>query len=222
MSEQADQEQGEQPEQAEAATDELRAFFGLTWAPMEHFAQMLVAEGELRGLIGPREVPRLWSRHLLNSAAISRFVPDEAEVADIGSGAGFPGVVLAIMRPDTTVHLVEPMERRVAWLTDVAEEVGLDNVMIHHARAEELHGRQTFDVVTARAVAALDRLTRWAMPLVRPGGELVALKGRRAGEELGEARNVLRKLGASSTRVETVTGLPLGTTATIVQVTKRI
>ncbi|RPF26764.1 16S rRNA (guanine(527)-N(7))-methyltransferase RsmG [Georgenia muralis] len=210
----------EQVEEAEGATDELRAFFGLAWAPIEHFAQMLVAEGELRGLIGPREVPRLWSRHLLNSAAVSAFVPSDAEVADIGTGAGFPGVVLAIMRPDTTVHLVEPMERRVAWLDDVAEEVGLDNVRIHHARAEELHGRQTFDVVTARAVAALEKLARWAMPLVRPGGELLALKGRRAEEELHEARYVLRKLGASSTRVETVTGLPLEATARIVQVTR--
>jgi 16S rRNA (guanine527-N7)-methyltransferase len=209
-------------EHAEEATDELRDFFGLAWAPMEHFAEMLVAEGELRGLIGPREVPRLWSRHLVNSAAISPFVPSDADVADIGSGAGFPGVVLAIMRPDTTVHLIEPMERRVAWLSDVAEEVGLDNVTIHHARAEEIHGRQTFDVVTARAVASLDKLARWAMPLVRPGGALVALKGRRAEEEVGEAKHVLRKLGATSTRVDTVTGLPLDTSATVVRVNKRI
>lgn len=211
----------EHTEEPEELTAELREFFGLSWAPMAHFAQMLVAEGELRGLIGPREVPRLWSRHLVNSAAVSAFVPEDAVVADVGSGAGFPGMVLAILRADTTVHLIEPMERRVVWLSDVVEEVGLDNVVIHHGRAEELHGRQTFDVVTARAVAALDKLARWAMPLVRPGGTLVALKGRRAEEELDEAKYVLRKLGAASSRVESVSGLPLATAATVVVVTKR-
>ncbi|MFH5821399.1 16S rRNA (guanine(527)-N(7))-methyltransferase RsmG [Georgenia sp. AZ-5] len=191
-------------EEVEQPSPEMRAAFGATFAAAEHFATMLAEEGELRGLIGPRELPRLWSRHIMNSVAVTRFVREAAAVADVGSGAGFPGVVLAIARPDVETHLIEPMERRVAWLADVVEELGLDNVVIHHARAEELHGRASFDVVTARAVAAMDKLARWTMPLVRGGGSLVALKGQRARDEVEAARYVLRKLGAADTAVHEV------------------
>jgi 16S rRNA (guanine527-N7)-methyltransferase len=208
-------------ESVEAPSDEVRELFGLSWAPMQHFAQMLVEEGELRGLIGPRELPRLWTRHIVNSAAVAPFVDEEATLADVGSGAGFPGIVLAIMRPDLDVHLIEPMERRVAWLTDVVEEVDLDNVTIVQARAEELHGKASFDVVTARAVAALDKLARWTLPLVSAGGRLVALKGQRAGEEVENAKYVLRKLGARDTRVEEVQPVPRGERTTVVVVDKR-
>jgi len=208
-------------ESVEAPSDEVRELFGLSWAPMQHFAQMLVEEGELRGLIGPRELPRLWSRHIVNSAAVAPFVDEEATLADVGSGAGFPGIVLAIMRPDLDVHLIEPMERRVAWLTDVVEEVDLDNVTIVQARAEELHGEASFDVVTARAVAALDKLARWSLPLVSAGGRLVALKGQRASEEVENAKYVLRKLGARDTRVEEVQPVPRGEKTTVVVVDKR-
>ncbi|MPV37934.1 16S rRNA (guanine(527)-N(7))-methyltransferase RsmG [Georgenia subflava] len=207
--------------EVERPTAEVQELFGLSWSAMEHFAQMLVEEGELRGLIGPRELPRLWSRHLVNSAAVSPFVPDEAAVADVGSGAGFPGMVLAIMRPDVTVHLIEPMERRVVWLDDVARELELDNVEVVHARAEELHKKVRFDVVTARAVAAMDKLARWTLPLVRPGGRLVALKGRRAEEELEAAKYVLRKLGAGDVSVEEVRPVREGESTVVVVVTKR-
>ncbi|KAE8763559.1 16S rRNA (guanine(527)-N(7))-methyltransferase RsmG [Georgenia thermotolerans] len=186
---------------AEVPTPAVREYFGLAWAPVEHFAQMLVEEGELRGLIGPRELPRLWSRHLVNSAAVAPFLDQRAAVADVGSGAGFPGIVLAAVRPDLEMHLIEPMERRIAWLADVVEELGLDNVMLHHARAEELHKRASFDHVTARAVAAMDKLARWTLPLVRRGGTLVALKGQRAGEEVESAKYVLKKLGVVSTEI---------------------
>jgi 16S rRNA (guanine527-N7)-methyltransferase len=189
------------PEEPTAA---VREFFGLAWAPVEHFAQMLAEEGELRGLIGPRELPRLWSRHLVNSAAVAPFLDKHAAVADVGSGAGFPGVVLAAVRPDLEMHLVEPMERRIAWLADVVDELGLDNVVLHHARAEELHKKVTFDHVTARAVAAMDKLGRWTLPLVRGGGSLVALKGQRAAEELESAKYVLKKLGVANTAVHEV------------------
>ncbi|WP_448073989.1 16S rRNA (guanine(527)-N(7))-methyltransferase RsmG [Georgenia yuyongxinii] len=179
----------------------MRAYFGLAWAPIQHFAQMLTDEGELRGLIGPRELPRLWGRHLVNSAAVAPFLNEAAAVADVGSGAGFPGLVLAIVRPDLELHLVEPMERRIAWLSDVVEEIGLDNVTLHHARAEQLHRQRSFDHVTARAVAAMEKLARWTVPLVKPGGTLVALKGQRATDELDAAKYVLRKLGVVETTV---------------------
>jgi 16S rRNA (guanine527-N7)-methyltransferase len=192
------------PGEVEQPTAALREYFGLAWAPMEHFASMLVDEGELRGLIGPRELPRLWSRHLVNSAAVAPFLPERAEVADVGSGAGFPGIVLAIVRPDLEMHLIEPMERRTAWLADVVAEIGLDNVVLHQARAEELHKKAAFDHVTARAVAALEKLARWTVPLVRPGGTLVALKGQRASDEVESAKYVLRKLGIVGTEVHAV------------------
>ncbi|UNX54961.1 16S rRNA (guanine(527)-N(7))-methyltransferase RsmG [Georgenia sp. TF02-10] len=209
------------PPPVEEPSAEVRELFGLAWAPVQQFARMLAEEGELRGLIGPRELPRLWTRHLVNSAAVVPFVPPDSTVADIGSGAGFPGIVLAAMRPDVTVDLVEPMERRVTWLADVVEEVGLDNVRLVRARAEELHGRASFDVVTARAVAALDKLARLTLPLVRPGGALVALKGRRAAEEVEAARYVLRKLGVDGARVEEVTPVAGVEPATVVVARKR-
>jgi 16S rRNA (guanine527-N7)-methyltransferase len=208
-------------EAVEAPSDEVRELFGLSWAPIQHFAEMLVEEGELRGLIGPRELPRLWTRHIVNSAAVAPFIAEDATVADVGSGAGFPGVVLAIMRPDLDVHLIEPMERRVAWLTDVVEEVDLDNVTIIQARAEELHGKASYGVVTARAVAALDKLARWTLPLVSPNGRLVALKGQRAAEEVEKAKYVLRKLGARDTRIEEVNPLSGGESTTVVVIDKR-
>ena len=160
------------------------------------FAALLAREGETRGLIGPREIPRLWSRHIVNSLAINDFVPEGATVADIGSGAGFPGVVLAITRPDVTVALIDSMERRTEWLEHVRVSLGLKNVVVVTNRAESLRGHRRFDVVTARAVAPMDRLVRWALPLVRSGGRLVALKGQRALEELLTLDEPYRSLDA--------------------------
>lgn len=167
--------------------------FGDSAPKVEAFASLLAAEGELRGLIGPRELPRLWTRHLLNSSAVASFVPTGARFADIGSGAGFPGVVVAIMREDLDVHLVEPMDRRTTWLEYVANELSLENITVVRARAEELHGTVSFDAVSARAVAALKKLVPWTAPLIAPGGRLVALKGERAAMEVDEAAKVLRK-----------------------------
>lgn len=181
---------------------EAPGVFGDSWDQVQAFARMLEEQGELRGLIGPRELPRLWTRHLLNSAAVAQFCSPDTMVADIGSGAGFPGLVLAIMRPDLTVHLVEPMERRVAWLSDVVADVGLGNVVVRRARAEELD--QQFDVVTARAVAALRKLVPWVAPLLKPGGRLVALKGARAAAEIEDAQKVLRRAKLQDVRVHEV------------------
>ena len=188
----------------EQAPAEAAGVFGAAWPRLEAFADLLVREGELRGLIGPRELPRLWTRHLLNSSAVAGFVPHGATFGDVGSGAGFPGVVVALMRPDLEVTLIEPMERRVAWLHDVASELSIDNVTVERARAEELHGAREFDVVSARAVAALKKLIPWVAPLIAPGGSLVALKGERAALEIDEAAKALRKYRLRDAQVHEV------------------
>ncbi|MCM3661152.1 16S rRNA (guanine(527)-N(7))-methyltransferase RsmG [Georgenia satyanarayanai] len=188
----------------ERVPDSAISVFGDSWPKLEQFAAMLVAEGELRGLIGPRELPRLWTRHLLNSSAVAPFVPEGVAFADIGSGAGFPGIVVAIMRPDLDVHLIEPMERRTTWLEDVSRELSLSNVTVVRARAEELHGAAGYDAVSARAVAALKKLVPWVGPLIAPGGRLVALKGERAAAEVIEAEKMLRKHGLRATSVQEV------------------
>lgn len=147
------------------------------------------------GLIGPREVPILWERHILNCAVIEDAFPAGARLIDVGSGAGLPGVALAVSRPDLEVHLIEPMQRRTDWLEGTVEEIGLANVTVHRGRAEEFHGDLSAPFVTARAVARLDKLARWCFPLVETGGSLVALKGRSAREELAATTKVLRRLG---------------------------
>lgn len=147
----------------------------------------------VRGLIGPREVPRLWERHLMNCAVLGEAIPPGSSVCDIGSGAGLPGLVLAIARPDVRLTLVEPLLRRTIYLSEVVEELGLDNVEVHRGRADSLHGTRDFDVVTSRAVAPLERLLQWSMPLVSPRGALVAMKGSSITEEIEEARPVLKR-----------------------------
>ena len=171
-------------EDFEQPSQEMRELFGVAFSAAEHFADMLVAEGELRGLVGPRELPRLWSRHIVNSAAVVPFLPRRGSVADVGSGAGFPGIVVALMRPDLEVTLIETMERRVEWLD-------LDNVTIRRARAEEIKDR--YDAVTARAVANLSKLVRLTSGLLRPGGSLLALKGAKAQQEVDDAKYVIKK-----------------------------
>jgi 16S rRNA (guanine527-N7)-methyltransferase len=171
--------------------------FGLERLPLAvRYAELLATEGVLRGLIGPREAPRLWDRHLLNCAVLDELVPQGAAVADVGSGAGLPGLVLAIARPDLRVTLVEPLLRRTRFLEEAVVVLGLEGqVEVLRGRAEELGGDRMFAVVTARAVAPLDRLARWCLPLVAPGGELVAMKGASASAEVESAGPALRKLG---------------------------
>ena len=158
----------------------------------ERYADLLATEGVVRGLIGPREAPRLWDRHLLNCAVLAEAVPEAVTVGDLGSGAGLPGLVLAIARPDVRVTLVEPLLRRTTFLEEVVAELGL-GVEVVRARAEDLHGSRTFDVVTSRAVAPLDRLLGWSMPLVAPTGALVAMKGSSAPDEVAAAEPVLAR-----------------------------
>jgi len=136
-------------------------------------------------------VPRLWERHLLNCGVLAEAVPPESTVVDLGSGAGLPGIVLAIARPDLRITLVEPLLRRASFLEEVVEDLGLDGVEVVRGRADDLHGRRLFDVVTSRAVAPLERLLRWSMPLVAPRGALVAMKGSSVDAEILAAAPVL-------------------------------
>lgn len=155
------------------------------------YADLLATDGVVRGLIGPREAPRLWDRHLLNSAVLGEAIPQGSTVCDIGSGAGLPGLVVAIARPDLSITLVEPLLRRTTFLDEVVEALSLTNVEVVRGRADALHGSRTFDVVTSRAVAPLDRLLEWSMPLVAPTGALVAMKGSNVAEEIEAAWPVL-------------------------------
>jgi 16S rRNA (guanine527-N7)-methyltransferase len=160
--------------------------FASRLALAERYAGWLADAGVVRGLIGPREVPRLWDRHLLNCGVLADAVDQGLRVADVGSGAGLPGLVVAVRRPDLRVTLVEPLLRRSIFLEEVVADLGLDNVEVVRARAEELHGRRTFDVVTSRAVAPMDRLLRWCLPLCGPAGAVLAIKGSRVAEEVAE------------------------------------
>lgn len=176
--------------------------FPLARLPLaERYAELLATEGVLRGLIGPREAPRLWDRHLLNSAALAQAIPESTTVCDIGSGAGLPGIVLAIAREDLTVTLVEPLLRRTAFLEEVVADLGLANVEVIRGRAEALHGSRRFDVVTSRAVAPMGRLLEWSMPLVARDGALVAMKGSSVADELAEATATLGRLGCAQPEV---------------------
>ncbi|MBH5335959.1 16S rRNA (guanine(527)-N(7))-methyltransferase RsmG [Streptomyces pactum] len=186
-------EAAELPPAPEVAED----VFGERFPEAVRYGELLADVGVTRGLIGPREVPRLWERHLLNCAVLSEVVPEGVTVCDVGSGAGLPGIPLALTRPDLRITLLEPLLRRTNFLREVVELLGLDHVTVVRGRAEEVLGKlPPVHVVTARAVAPLDRLAGWGVPLLRPYGEMLALKGDTAEEELKQARSALGKLGA--------------------------
>jgi 16S rRNA (guanine527-N7)-methyltransferase len=180
------------------------AVFGPALATAETFADLLATRGMEQGLIGPREVPRLWDRHLLNCAVVAELIAPGCEtLADIGSGAGLPGLVLAMMRPDVKVTLVESMARRCRFLSECVAELGLTNVSVLRSRAEDAAaaGLPGADVATARAVAPLSRLAELAVRVVRPGGMVLAIKGSTAADELRDAAPVLRRIGAHGAEV---------------------
>lgn len=177
---------------------------------------MLASSGVDRGLIGPREAPRLWERHILNCAALAPALSADGSAADVGSGAGLPGLVLAVCRPDVRFTLVEPLLRRTDFLTETVNTLGLGNVEVLRARAEDVD--RSYDVVTARAVAPLARLAQWCLPLCRPGGELLAIKGRSARQELDAAVPTLRQLGARNWKIETFRDERLTQPTTVVRI----
>lgn len=169
---------------------------------LRDFARDLGERGEELGLIGPLEPPRLWTRHLLNSAVLAPLITSGARVADIGTGGGMPGLVLAIVRPDAQFLLIEPMERRCNWLNEQIERLALENVEVRRGRVEEYHGAFEVDQVTARAVTALRKLVPLTAPLVRDGGEMLFLKGTSVDEEIRTAERALRKHRVHSVTVE--------------------
>ncbi|MTD56148.1 16S rRNA (guanine(527)-N(7))-methyltransferase RsmG [Amycolatopsis pithecellobii] len=205
----------------EDVEDSTAKVFGAGLPRAKRFAELLEQHGVERGLIGPREVERLWERHLLNSAVIGERIPDGVSVVDVGSGAGLPGIPLAIARPDLEITLVEPMARRVDWLAEVIEELDLD-VRVIRGRAEEKVVRAeigTADVVTARAVAPLARLAGWCLPLLREGGMMLAVKGASARDEVTrDAAAVSRVGGGTPTVSECGAGLvEVPTTVVIIE-----
>lgn len=204
----------------------LAVVFGERAAAATEYARILATDGVEQGLLGPREVPRLWERHILNCAAVLPLLPQAADstdpmVCDVGSGAGLPGLVVALALPDLPVTLLEPLLRRATFLGEVSAALQLDNVRVIRARAEDCVGRISAAAVTARAVAPLERLARWTLPLVAPGGELLAMKGSTADEELATAARVLRQFGADFWHIERVIPWEVaGAAATVVRVRK--
>ncbi|MFD0398835.1 16S rRNA (guanine(527)-N(7))-methyltransferase RsmG [Kitasatospora sp. NPDC127121] len=195
-----------------------REVFGDRFDAAVRYTELLATAGVRRGLIGPREVPRLWDRHVLNCAVLAELLPAGSTLCDVGSGAGLPGIPVALVRPDVSVTLLEPLLRRTTFLEEVVRELGLENVTVLRGRAEEMVGKLAVDVVTARAVAPLDRLAGWGMPLLRPHGQMLALKGDSAEQELADSRAGLTKLGAVEWSVISVGEGTLETSTRVVQV----
>ena len=187
--------------QFEAEPESANAIFGPQIEKARAFAQKLANDSDDLGLLGPRELDKLWSRHILNSAVVAETVKAGGLVADVGSGAGLPGIPMAIALPEAHFVLIEPMERRSSWMLEVIEELGLTNVEVRRARAEEVLDLK-FDIVTARAVAALDKLLRLTVHLLKPGGSLIALKGSKAAEEIEAAKRLQKKLGIASFEIQ--------------------
>jgi 16S rRNA (guanine527-N7)-methyltransferase len=189
--------------EAPAAPPAAALVFGERLELAQRYAAILAGAGIERGLIGPSEVERLWDRHILNSGAVGELLTDDERVADVGSGAGLPGIPLALARPRVSVTLIEPLLRRADFLSEVTELLGLEAVVIR-GRAEEPSVRRQageIDAVTSRAVASLDKLTRWCLPLLRPGGRMLAMKGERAAVEVEEHRRAMKSLGALDVKV---------------------
>ena len=183
--------------------------FGSRLPLAQAYHDSLATDGSIRGFIGPREVPRLWERHLLNCAVIGDVMPEGARVIDVGSGAGLPGIPLAIARPDLDITLIEPLLKRSNYLSEVKELLDLDNVTVIRGRAEEGPVKKAVkgaDIVTARAVAPLGKLAKWSLPLVKVGGEMIALKGESVHEELERDAAELKRAGAGKAEVITIKG----------------
>lgn len=175
----------------------------------EKYHDSLATDGHTRGFMGPREIPRLWERHIINCAVIGQLMPADARVVDIGSGAGLPGIPLAIVRPDLAITLVEPLLKRSTYLHEVVDMLGLNNVTVLRGRAEEGHIKRAVagaDIVTSRAVAPLGKLAKWSLPLVRKGGEMIAMKGDSVRKELDRDVADIASAGGGKARIEQVGG----------------
>lgn len=206
------------PSRSAAVPEAAGTIFGPRLELARRYAQLLAGPGVERGLLGPREVDRIWDRHLLNSAALAELLEEGERVIDIGSGAGLPGIPVALARPDVEMVLLEPLLRRSEFLTEVVDQLGLA-VEVVRGRAEELWVRHQFgerDAAVSRAVASLDKLAKWSMPLLRPGGRMLAIKGERGREEVEQFRRVMAASGAVDARVVTCGATYLRPPATVV------
>jgi 16S rRNA (guanine527-N7)-methyltransferase len=195
------------------------ALFGDAMPAAEHYADLLTGPGVDRGLVGPAEAGRIWGRHLLNCAVVAELVPERCVLADLGSGAGLPGIVLALLRPEADILLVESMGRRVDFLAECVAALELTRVRVVRGRAEDLAGEISADIVTARAVAPLSKLAGWAVGLCRPGGTVLAIKGASVQTEVAESKAVLRQLGISDLAVLQVGSDKVDPPATVVRFT---
>jgi len=195
--------------------------FGGAAATAERYAGLLAGVGVERGVLGPNEVSRIWERHLLNSAVVAELVPRGYSLVDLGSGAGLPGIVLAMLLPDSEVVLLEPMLRRATFLEECVAELGLGNARVVRARAEQMAGELAVDVVTARAVAPLDRLAALAVGLLKPGGIVLAVKGAKASAEVRDAKPALDRLGLRDAEVLVAGSGKVDPAATVVRLTAR-
>nr|QZD53817.1 16S rRNA (guanine(527)-N(7))-methyltransferase RsmG [Glycomyces sp. TRM65418] len=195
---------GSEIAEANVSRETLASVFGadderIAWA--EGYVGLLSTIGIERGIIGPREVPRLWGRHILGSAVVEELIPEKADVVDVGSGGGLPGIPLAIARPDLWVTLVEPMQRRVDFLGEVIAALGVPNVEVLRARADEVSPRGQSDVVVSRAVAPLGKLVGWCLPLARKGGVMLAIKGQGAALEVKENAGLIKRAGGGKAEI---------------------
>lgn len=217
---------GQDVAQLGAPPPAARRVFGARLPLAEQFAELLARDAVVQGLIGPREISRLWDRHLLNSAVVTDLLPSGAHVVDVGSGAGLPGIAMAIRRPDLRVVLLEPMLRRTRFLTDVTQSLAIsDTVRVVRGRAEEASVRDCLgplEWVVARAVAALDRLGMWCLPLLAPGGRLLAMKGAGAAAEVTQHRQALRRHGADEIALRELGGDLLAEPSRVVVVTRGV
>lgn len=203
-----------------ATKSAIESVFGGNAERAERLADLLADHGVRRGLIGPREADRLWERHILNSAVVGELIPQGARIIDVGTGAGLPGIPLAIARPDLDVVLLEPMQRRVTWLTEVVAELELP-LVVERGRAEEKEVRSRLsgmDMATARAVAPLARLAEWCLPLIRQSGSLLAMKGASAAEEIERDREAVRGAGGGEPRIRRCGAAVLDTPTTVVTI----
>ncbi|OBK97777.1 16S rRNA (guanine(527)-N(7))-methyltransferase [Mycobacterium sp. 1245499.0] len=206
-----------------SSPDAAAAVFGERLGIARRYAEVLATAGVERGLLGPREVDRIWDRHILNSAALAELLHPGERLIDIGSGAGLPGIPLAIARPDLDVVLLEPLLRRSEFLNEVIDELGLA-VEVVRGRAELPGVRNRFgerDAAVSRAVASLDKLTKWSLPLLRPDGRMLAIKGERASDEVEQYRRVMAASGAADVRVVTCGANYLRPPATVVSARRR-
>lgn len=194
------------PQELPAPPAAAQEIFGDRLDKAIEYHRLLATDGSTRGFIGPREVPRLWERHILNCAVIGEAFEPSAIVADIGSGAGLPGIPLAIARPDLTVRLIEPLLKRSTFLTEVVESLGLDNVEVIRGRAEEpeIRKKAKADIVTSRAVAPLGKLAGWSLPMAKIGGAMIAMKGTSVGEELERDADLIRRAGGGEAEIITL------------------